>query len=211
MSVPILGDGCKNQVPHYHPKAWRQNHPKSIWDEMYRRHTWFFCRMQSKQKPTDHTSAANKRRMQHVCTQFHEGIIRTTPQKKNITRGEWCSDSAHIVPTAPDALRVRDHLQQHDGDLVENCRGDKVMLHKLSESCGHWTVEWVAPMVREAVVWVRACKSMIWACKSIVSANGIAKSDFGCENSKRMKCHLAQFKKRICKAKRRSTCWASIQ
>ena len=31
---------------------------------------------------------------------------------------------------------VRDHLQQHDGDLVENCRGDKVMLHKLSESCG---------------------------------------------------------------------------
>ena len=56
--------------------------------------------------------------------------------KKNITRGEWCSDSAHIVPTAPDALRVRDHLQQHDGDLVENCRGDKVMLHKLSESCG---------------------------------------------------------------------------
>lgn len=42
----------------------------------------FCCRMQSKQKPTDHTSAANKRRMQHVCTQFHEGIIRTTPQKK---------------------------------------------------------------------------------------------------------------------------------
>ena len=30
MPVPVLSDGCKHQVPHYHPKAWRQNHPKSL-------------------------------------------------------------------------------------------------------------------------------------------------------------------------------------
>ena len=39
------------------------------------------------------------------------------------------------------------------------------------------------------------------------STNIIAKSDFAWENSGRMKRHLAQSKKMICKAKRRSTSW----
>ena len=94
--------------------------------------------MQSKQTPTDHTPAANKRRMQRLCTGFHEGKSRTTPKKRIKTAPErrtvfrFPKKSFQLLLTHCRLTTCSNMM------VVEKCRGDTACTDGRPWSPGLW-------------------------------------------------------------------------